>query len=51
MLPVINPANTAAWKKLQEHYSDSEICLLTSTAYKELFINWENIFIKTRKRY
>lgn len=42
--------STPIIKKLQEHYSDSEICLLTSTAYKELFINWENIFIKTTNR-
>lgn len=34
MLPVINPANTAAWKKLQEHYKE-----IKQVSLQELFEN------------
>ena len=40
MLPVINPANTAAWKKLQEHYKE-----IKQVSLQELFENDPKRFI------
>ena len=42
--------STPIIKRLQEHYSNKEIWLLTSSIYEELFINWEGIAIKTIDR-
>ena len=42
--------STPIIKRLQEHYSNKEIWLLTSSIYEELFANWEGISIKTIER-